>query len=132
MQTELYEMIYKGLCEGVVKIIQSPNDDCIACSIGQYWFYFIGSEDEDMTPDEVYESYTKEELTDLILSAINELDETESTYYRTFLEEYYTSNVDSSKVSCCAECEDCVQGIGFFPECIRFGFTVQDVSDKYC
>lgn len=39
---------------------------------------------------------------------------------------------DSSKASCCAECEDCVQGRGFFPECIRFGFTVQNASDKYC
>ena len=29
------------------------NDDCIACQIGEFWFYFIGSEDEDLTPNEV-------------------------------------------------------------------------------
>ena len=52
------EMIFKGLCDGTVKIIINPNDDCIACQIGEFWFYFIGSEDEDLTPDEVYESYT--------------------------------------------------------------------------
>ena len=59
------EMVFKGLCDGTVKIISNPNDDCIACQIGEFWFYFIGSEDEDLTPDEVYESYTKEQLTEL-------------------------------------------------------------------
>lgn len=49
------EMVFKGLCDGTVKIISNPNDDCIACQIGEFWFYFIGSEDEDLTPDEVYE-----------------------------------------------------------------------------
>lgn len=49
------EMIFKGLCDGTVKIISNPNDDCIACQIGEFWFYFIGSEDENLTPDEVYE-----------------------------------------------------------------------------
>ena len=48
------EMVFKGLCDGTVKIISNPNDDCIACQIGEFWFYFIGSEDEDLTPDEVY------------------------------------------------------------------------------
>ena len=46
------EMVFKGLCDGTVKIISNPNDDCIACQIGEFWFYFIGSEDEDLTPDE--------------------------------------------------------------------------------
>ena len=44
------EMIFKGLCDGTVKIISNPNDDCIACRIGEFWFYFIGNEDEDLTP----------------------------------------------------------------------------------
>lgn len=87
---ELREMIYKGLCDGTVEIIQSLNDDCIACRIGEHWFYFIGSEDENMIPDEVYESYTKEELTDLIVLAINDLNETETSYYKTFLKENYS------------------------------------------
>lgn len=47
------EMIFKGLCDGTVKIISNPNDDCIACQIGEFWFYFIGSEDENLTPDDL-------------------------------------------------------------------------------
>lgn len=89
------EMIFKGLCDGTVKIISNPNDDCIACQIGEFWFYFIGSEDEDLTPDEVYESYTKEQLTEMIYSTLqdmekNEFDEVE--YYKAFLEEEYEAN----------------------------------------
>lgn len=82
------EMIFKGLCDGTVKIISNPNDDCIACQIGEFWFYFIGSEDEALTPDEVYESYTKEQLAEMIYSTLqdmekNEFDEVE--YYKEFL-----------------------------------------------
>lgn len=68
----LKEMIFKGLCDGTVEIINNSNDDCIACQIGEFWFYFIGSEDEDLTSDEVYESYTKEELAEMIYSTLRE------------------------------------------------------------
>ena len=93
------ELIFKGLCDGTVKIISNPNDDCIACQIGEFWFYFIGSEDEDLTPDEVYESYTKEQLTEMIYSTLqdmekNEFDEVE--YYKAILEEKYACNKEKS------------------------------------
>lgn len=93
------EMIFKGLCDGIVKIISNPNDDCIACQIGEFWFYFIGRKDEDLTPDEVYESYTKEQLTEMIYSALqdmekDELDEVE--YYKAFLEEKYACDKEKS------------------------------------
>lgn len=91
------KMIFKGLCDGTVKIISNPNDNCIACKIGESWFYFIGSEDEDLTPDEVYMSYTKEELAEMIFSTLqdmeiekNDVDEVE--YYKSFLEEKYLNN----------------------------------------
>lgn len=92
-------MIFKGLCDGVVKIISNPNDDCIACQIGEYWFYFIGNEDENLSPDEVYESYTKEQLTEMIYSTLqdmenNEFDEVE--YYKAFLKEKYECDEDSN------------------------------------
>ena len=95
------EMIFKGLCDGTVKIISNPNDDCIACQIGEFWFYFIGSEDENLTPDEVYESYIKEQLTEMIYSTLqdmekNEFDEVE--YYKAFLEEKYACNKEKSDV----------------------------------
>ena len=88
------EMIFNGLSDGTVKIISSPNDDCIACQIGEHWFNFIGSEDGDLTPNEVYKSYTKEELTDLIYSALQDIEQNEwfldkVLYCKTFLEEKY-------------------------------------------
>ena len=45
------EMFFKGLCDGIVKSISSPIDDCIACQIGEFWFYFMGRKDEVLTPD---------------------------------------------------------------------------------
>ena len=93
------EMIYKGLCDKNVKIISNPNDDCIACQIGDFWFYFIGSEYEDLTPDEVYECFTKEELTEMIYETLmdmekNEFDEVE--YYKAFLSEIYESRTEDN------------------------------------
>lgn len=86
------EMIFKGLCDGTVKIISNPNDDCIACKIGEFWFYYL-------TSDEVYESYTKEQLAEMIYSTLqdmekNEFDEVE--YYKAFLEEKYASSEEKS------------------------------------
>lgn len=94
------EMIFKGLCDGTVKIISNPNDDCIACQIGYFWFNFIGSEDKDLTPDEVYESYTKEQLTEIIYSTLQDMENDEFDevdYYKTFLEEIYANNQENSK-----------------------------------
>lgn len=87
MSNKLKEMIYHGLCNGMVKIIQNPYDDCIVCQIGEYWFYFIGSEYENLTPDEVYETFTKEKLTEMISLAVDGLEETETEYYKAFLKE---------------------------------------------
>lgn len=89
------EMIFRGICDATVKIISNPNDNCIACQIGDFWFYFIGSEDETLSPNEVYESYTKEELTEMIYSTLLEMENgefhTEIEYYKAFLEEKYGS-----------------------------------------
>lgn len=83
----LKEMILEGLKKGLVKIIQNPNDNSNACQIGEFWFYFIGSEDEALTPDEVFVCYTKGELADLIYDAMKGLRVDEFNYYRSFLEE---------------------------------------------
>ena len=72
------EMVFKGLCDGTVKIISNPNDDCIACQIGEFWFYFIGSEHEDLSPDEVYECFTKEELTEMIYNTLMDMEKMSS------------------------------------------------------
>lgn len=96
------EMVFNGLCDGTVKIISSPNDGCIACQIGENWFYFIGSEDENLTPDEVYKSYTKEELTEMIYSTLQDMEEQdefedEVAYYKAFLREKYADKEQENK-----------------------------------
>lgn len=67
------KLIYTGLVKGTVKVIFSTVDDCPCCLIGDTWFYFLGSEDEDLTPLEIMEIYTKEELTELIFDALKGL-----------------------------------------------------------
>lgn len=79
---DLKARLLKGLNEGTVQLIQNPNEDGLACQIGEYWFYFIGSEDEMMTPIEAFDSYTKEELSAMIAEAIQGLDKTEQDYYK--------------------------------------------------
>lgn len=79
------DLIYRGIKQNVVKFIENPNDGCIACEIGDYWFYFIGSEDENMTSSEVMESYTCDELIELIYGAMIELDDTEINYYLSYI-----------------------------------------------
>lgn len=101
------EMIYKGLCDKTVEIINNPNDDCIACQIGDYWFYFIGNEYEDLTPYEVYESFTKEELTDMIYSALMGMEKNcladEVDYYKAFLAERYESSTSKKEIDWMSE-----------------------------
>lgn len=97
---ELKEMIIKGLSDGTVRLIQNPNDDCISCEIGEYWFYFIDSEYEEETPDVIFETFTKEELANMIVNAMNELDENETQYYEAILHEAY-DNQEPCK--CCTD-----------------------------
>ena len=131
------EMIFKGLCDGTVKIISNPYDDSIACQIGNVWFYFIGNEDEYLTPDEVFEIYTKEELTEQIYSTLQDMDKhsfEEVKYYKEVLAEKYENREEETNnmilrnklkkhrghkvsivsygdwnnpVDICLECEDC-------------------------
>lgn len=81
------ELLKLGIEHDIVKIIESPNDGCVACQIGEYWFYVIDSEDENMKPVQIKESYTCDELVELIYSAIAELDDTERNYYMSYIEE---------------------------------------------
>ena len=73
--------IINGLWNGTVRLISSPNDDCIACEIGEYWFYFIGMEDENLKPEEVIYNYDVFTIAQMILEAIVDLDDDEYTYY---------------------------------------------------
>ena len=73
--------IVNGLWDGTVRLISNPNDNCIACEIGEYWFYFIGSEDENLKPEEVKTNYDVFTVAQMILNAIVDLDDDEYTYY---------------------------------------------------
>jgi hypothetical protein len=73
--------IVNGLWNGTVRLISNPNDNCIACEIGEYWFYFIGSEDENLKPEEVRTNYDVFTVAQMILDAIIDLDDDEYTYY---------------------------------------------------
>ena len=77
--------IVNGLWNGTVRLISNPNDGCIACQIGEYWFYFIGSEDENLTPEEVKINYDVFTIAQMILDTIIDLDDDEYTYYCDFL-----------------------------------------------
>ncbi|MCR0531731.1 hypothetical protein MKC55_20505 [[Clostridium] innocuum] len=82
------ELILQGIEKGIVTFISSPNDGCIVCKIGEYWFYFIGSEYEHLEPDEVLETFTKDELAEMVFNAIsNSIDENERYYYISVLHE---------------------------------------------
>lgn len=73
--------IVRGFYDGTVRLISSPNDGCIACSIGDGWFYFIGCEDENLNPEEVMSLYDIFTVAEMILDAIIDLDDDEYTYY---------------------------------------------------
>jgi hypothetical protein len=73
--------IVNGLWNGTVRLISNPNDGCIACQIGEYWFYFIGSEDENLTLEEVRNNYDVFTIAQMILDTIIDLDDDEYTYY---------------------------------------------------
>ena len=78
--------IVNGLWNGTVNIIKSPNDGCLACQIGEYWFYFIGSEDENLKIEEFKNSYDVFTIAQMILEAIVELeDDNEYAYYTELL-----------------------------------------------
>lgn len=78
------EMVKRALERGVARLINNPNDGCISCQIGEkyYWFYFMDDpEYENMTPEEIYERFSLDELADMIDNAINGLDPDEIMYY---------------------------------------------------
>lgn len=74
--------IVNGLWNGTVRLINNPNDNELACEIGEYWFYFIsGEEGGFLKPEEVRANYDVFTIAQMILDAIIDLDDDEYTYY---------------------------------------------------
>lgn len=88
----LKEKILKGLEIGVVKII---DDYGIRCQIGEYSFYFIGTEDSELSVSEYWKNYDKEMTSNMITDILksvkaadeNGIDDVERSYYICILNE---------------------------------------------
>lgn len=84
-------MIRNGYKNGIIFLISNPNDGCIAAQIGDNWFYFAGSENENMTVEEYKEEYTSEEIVDYIFTVLDSDFKTEFEdeylYYYYYLKE---------------------------------------------
>jgi hypothetical protein len=86
-------MIKNGYDKGIVCLVSVPDDGCLACQIGGYWFYFAKMEDEHMAPNEYKTKYTKDAIIDNILSTLysfeyDDVFEDEYWYYYFYLKEY--------------------------------------------
>ena len=77
------KMIEKAYEEGLIKIIDSPNDDGAVCKIGEYWFYFGGETAAEMTASKYVSNVPKEDI-------INEITTVLDDFYgdETFEDEY--------------------------------------------
>jgi len=88
------EMIKKGFESGTVSI-EEEYAGCIGicCRIGDNAFYFLGSEDNDLTKEEYWESYTLDMTIDMIFNILKDvesaeehgLDDLEIGYYESVL-----------------------------------------------
>ena len=56
------EIITRGLKNGTVSVVDSPNGDGAVCKIGDYWFYFGGNEAESCSGEEYAASVPESDL----------------------------------------------------------------------
>ena len=84
------EMIKRGLETNVISIV---NEWCgcinICCKIGDYAFYFIGMEDENLTVDEYWKSYTLDMTVDMLYEILKDIKSAESNGLDDGEYEYY-------------------------------------------
>lgn len=72
------EMIKKGFESGTVSI-EEEYAGCISicCRIGDNAFYFLGSEDDDLTKEEYWELYTLDMTIDMIFNMLKDVESAE-------------------------------------------------------
>ena len=88
------EMIKKGFKNGIISI-EDDYAGCmgICCKIGDNAFYFLGSEDDNITKEEYWESYTLDMTIDMIFNMLKDVESAEENgidcveldYYETVL-----------------------------------------------
>lgn len=74
--------------KGIAKLIENDLNLGImgvGCKIGKGAFYFLSSEDEELSIEQIKENYTNEMLYEQIAQTIIDLDEEESSYYMSIL-----------------------------------------------
>lgn len=88
------EMIMSGYKSGIVKIVDSPNDDGAVCQIGANWFYFGGQTAEEHTAKEYKRFVPEKDIVNEIFDALDdfrgsgeEFDD-EYLYYELYLKEH--------------------------------------------
>lgn len=88
-----YDMIEKGYDQEIIKLAQD-SFHCTVCKIGEYYFYFGGMITEELTPAQMIEYISKENILSSIfetLEAFREDDtgyfEDEYAYYESYLKE---------------------------------------------
>ena len=74
------EMVTRGLKNGTVSIVDSPNGDGAVCKIGDYWFYFGGSEAESCSAEEYAASVPESDLAREIHETLEGFREAPETY----------------------------------------------------
>ncbi len=66
------EILRNGYEKGIVKFITDPNMEAgTVCSIGEYWFYFSGTDAEEKNPEEFLAGADMEEVLDRVLAALD-------------------------------------------------------------
>ena len=85
------EMIESGYKQGYVRLIDNPNDNCVAAQIGTHWFYFADIEDQIFQAEEYKKMYADEVIVDQISSTLDDFFkrefEDEYLYYYHYLSE---------------------------------------------
>ena len=89
-------MIENGYSVGLIKLIESPNDDGVVCKIGDDWFYFGGLTAEENTVEEYKRNVPLEDIINEIFEALEDFRDDaiyndEYLYCEYFLREHGTS-----------------------------------------
>lgn len=87
-------MLKQAYEEGIVKLIDSPNDDGTVCEIGEHWFYFDMIHGEDFFSVNYKENFTTNYILDRIYDVLESMrffpDDygTEYAYYESYMLEH--------------------------------------------
>lgn len=74
-EKQMLSMIYSGLHSGIVEITADQTTSCnfshlSICQIGEFQFEFLEPGYENLTPEEIFEKFTKQELSEMIYHSL--------------------------------------------------------------